>query len=113
MRLLLAVVVLLSAAQVYAQPRVDSDRLLFHAKETFSLPPGVDMKIGPFEKSDLPGVWKAVMTLSRREQSQNRDLYVTEDGSRYFLAEVVDLTKLPDESNQAKLKIEGTPAKGP
>lgn len=110
----LLVLALLSAAGVSAaESEIDKERLLFHIKETFNIPSGVEAKLGTFEKSEIPGLYKVTMTLSRGGQSQERPVLVSEDGRRYIVSDVQDATTLPDAAILAKLKVDGAPAKGP
>ena len=95
-----------------AQPKIDSEKLMFHVRETFNIPSGVDMKLGTPEKSEMSGLWKVNLTLSKGGQSQDRTLLVSEDGKHYMIAEVQDVSKLPDVDNLAKLNIKGAPSKG-
>lgn len=96
-----------------AQPKINADRLLFHVKETFNIPSGVETRLGEPERSEIPGLWKVTLTLSKGGQSQERTLLVAEDGAHYLVAEIQDVTKLPDPDNLARLKLDGAPAKGP
>jgi len=114
MRLLSALLVLCSFGLANAaEPKINTDKLLFHVKETFNLPPGVDMKLGKAEKSEIPGLYKVALTLSKGGQAQDRMLLVSEDGSRYLVAEIQDVNKLPDADVLKQLKTEGAPSKGP
>ena len=112
---LLSTLVLLSVlgTPAIAEPTINTDKLMFHVKESFNIPPGVDMKLGSPEKSDMPGLWKVVMTLSKGGQTQDRTLLVSEDGAHYLAAEIQDVNKLPDTDNLKGLNLQGAPAKGP
>lgn len=98
---------------VRAQPKVDEPLLLFHLRETFGIPSGVDMKLGDWQKSEINGLWRVKLTLSRGDQSQERDVLVSDDGKYYLVADIEDLSKLPDAQNLKLLDIAGAPSKGP
>lgn len=109
-----AALLLALSVPAFAQPKIDSDRLVFHLKETrlSGLPPDVNIQIGKVEKSEMAGLWKVTVELARGEQKQTVVLLVSEDGKRYIMGEVSDLTKLPDQDVLTKLKTDGAPAKG-
>src|SRR6185295_15674579 len=112
MRLLPALLLLsLAGLPAHAEPKINTDKLMFHVKESFNIPGGVDMKLGKPEKSDIPGLWKVVLTLSKGGQSQDRALLVSEDGTRYLVAEIQDVNKLPDGDNMKGLHLDGAAAK--
>jgi len=111
--LLVLIAVFFLSVSVRAQPKLDEDRLLFHVKETFNIPAGVEAKLGTPEKSGIPGLWKVKLTLSRGGQTQERTILVSEDGARYVVGDVAELSKLPDPENLARLKTAGAPSKGP
>jgi len=64
---------------VFALQQGSSAELLRCVREVTKLPPQVELKIGPFDKTPYPQFLKSVITASNGKQTQTAQIFITKD----------------------------------
>src|SRR5687767_3889988 len=107
----LSLLALLLAPAFAASP--SKDKVPQHLRETFAIPSEVPLELSDPKPSGVPALKKALLKVGSGEQSQTREVYLSDDGRHYFMADKQDLQLEPDADRRSKLRLDAAPAKGP
>jgi len=114
--LLVAGLLSMSTATVPAARAADdavSTRIADYYRRKSNLPPDVSVSVTDIKDSTIPGAKSASLQLSRGGQSQNVEILMSPDGRYVVFGSVEDVTADPFAETMKKLKVDGSPTKGP
>lgn len=92
---------------------LDKEALIDHIKETYPLPPGVELELGDPKPSKIPSFNKIVVTFRAGPGAQTETLYISQDGRHYILGEFKDLKIHPDNVRLKGVSLKDVAARGP
>lgn len=112
MKKFMAVLVLsVSTAALWAAyPGAQS--VIAHMRESFGYPPEVKISMDTPRPSQLPGFQEATLTFQFQNQTQQQNVYLSEDGKHYFIGVIKDLNTNPDKERWSKIRLDNAAAKG-
>lgn len=90
-----------------------NQKIIDYYRRKSNLPPEVTATVTDIKDSKIPGAKVATLQLSRGGQIQSTELLMSADGRYVVFAEVEDVTSDPFKAIAAKIKIDGSPVKGP
>lgn len=90
-----------------------NQKIIEYYRRKSNLPPEVTASISNITDSKIPGAKQATLTLSRGGQSQTTQVIMSADGRYVVFGEVEDVNSDPFKAIAAKIKIDGSPIKGP
>jgi protein-disulfide isomerase len=114
----LAVLLLLSCAGCSAQSNSTSaspdvtQKVQRQVRAYFSIPPDVDVKLGPLTPSEFPNYDNLTVTLSQGGKSQSVSFILSRDGKNLIRLTRMDLTKDPYTETMKKIDVAGRPVRG-
>jgi protein-disulfide isomerase len=82
-------------------------------RELFAWGPAMQVKLGPLSQSPAAGFYLVPIQVVLNNQTQTGEVYVSKDGKTLLRGEMYDMSADPFAANRAKLRLEGSPAKGP
>ena len=95
---------------VFALQQGSSAELLRCVREVTKLPPQVELKIGPFNKTPYPQFLKSVVTASNGKKTQTGEVFITKDRRTGILGIV---TPFGEDFVRAMIKTKDVPSVGP
>jgi protein-disulfide isomerase len=107
---LLCLVLLAGARAAWA---LDKNALLDHLRESYRIPPGLEVTIGEPKPSEVQGFDAADVTLSRGGMSQVEKVYISKDGRHYILGGFKDLKLHPDQDRLQRMDLKDAASRGP
>ncbi|HVE12277.1 MAG TPA: thioredoxin domain-containing protein [Elusimicrobiota bacterium] len=114
MRTLSLTLAALLAATVASAAAPDKAALLAHVRESYSIPDVVELSLGDFKASEIPGFDVAEMTISHGKMHQTEQVYLSKDGKHYLLgsSSFRDLGTNADQERLAKMDLKAAPVRG-
>jgi protein-disulfide isomerase len=95
---------------IFALQQGSSAELLRCVREVTKLPPQVELKIGPFNKTPYPQFLKSVITASNGKQTQTAEIFITKDRRTGILGIVLPFR---EDFVRALIKTKDVPGVGP
>lgn len=112
-RAVVAMVVLCLGCAAQSNPVELNQRIERQVRATFSLPPTVNVQVGPRTTDpDFPGYDKVVVTLSQGDRKLPQEFLLSKDGKTLVRATKMDLSKDPYAEIMKKIDVTGRPVKG-
>lgn len=90
-----------------------NQKIIEYYRRKSNLPPEVTATITDVKDSKIPGAKIATLQMSRGGQVQSTQILMSADGRYVVFAEVEDVTSDPFKAIAAKIKVDGSPVKGP
>lgn len=114
---------LIAAFPACAQPthsggtQVDGARLL-HSSEAFirnlfTWGPQYQVKVGPLGPAPSPDFYSVPLLVTYKGRTERATFYISKDGKDFIRGEMYDMSADPFAANLAKLRIAGSPSRGP
>ena len=79
----------------------------------FAWGPGMEVKLGPLSQSPAPDFYAVPIQVTLNNQAESGEVYVSKDGKTLLRGDMYDMASDPFAANRAKLRLQGSPAKGP
>jgi protein-disulfide isomerase len=81
-------------------------------RSTYSLPPEVNITVGPRRPSEFPNYDMVTVTLDGSQKKQDFDFLLSKDGKSLLRLSKFDLTKDPYAETMKKIDVKGRPTRG-
>jgi protein-disulfide isomerase len=110
-----AFIVLLVLCLGCAAQRSESDvslRIQRQLRATYSVPPAVQIVVGPRAPSEFPNYDKITVSFTHGDQKQNHDFLLSKDGKTLVRFTKLDLTSDPYADVMKKINTAGRPTRG-
>ncbi len=82
-------------------------------RNLFAWGPDFKVELGPLGESPSPDFYLVPIHITINGQSDNGTVFVSKDGKTFLRGEMYSMTKDPYAENRAKLRLDGSPSKGP
>lgn len=79
----------------------------------FGWGPDVKVELGPLAPSAAPDYYTVPVSVILNGQKESGQVYVSKDGKDLLRGEIFDMSTDPFAANRAKIRVEGSPTKGP
>ncbi len=99
------------------EPRENDAQLLKNteafARKLFAWGPDVQVKLGALAPSPAADFYDVPIEITLAGHTESGDVYVSKDGKTLLRGEIYDMSADPFAANRAKIRVDGSPAKGP
>lgn len=82
-------------------------------RQLFGWGPNIKVTLGPFGPSAAQDFYTVPIEVTLGEQKEKGEVYVSKDGKTLLRGEIYDMAADPFAANRAKIRIDGSPEKGP
>jgi protein-disulfide isomerase len=82
-------------------------------RKLFAWSPEIKVQLGPLAQSPAADFYVVPIEITVDGKKESGEVYVSKDGKTLLRGEVFDMSADPYADNRAKIRIEGSPAKGP
>ena len=82
-------------------------------RELFAWSPAIKVQFGPLAQSSAADFYVVPIEVTVDDRKETGEVYVSKDGKTLLRGEVFDMSVDPYAANRAKIRLEGSPAKGP
>lgn len=84
-----------------------------YLRKLFAWGPNFQVKVGPLADSAAPQFYEVPVQVTYNGQTDSGSVYVTKDGKFVFRGEIHGINSDPFAATRAKIKLNGSPSKGP
>jgi len=82
-------------------------------RKLFAWSPEIKVQLGPLAQSAAADFYVVPIEVTVDDRKESGEVYVSKDGKTLLRGEVFDMSADPYAANRAKIRVEGSPAKGP
>jgi len=82
-------------------------------RKLFAWNADVKVEVGPLTQSPAADFYVAPIEVTMGGRKESGEVYVSKDGKTLLRGEIYDMSSDPFAANRAKIRVEGSPAKGP
>ena len=82
-------------------------------RQLFAWSPAIKVQLGPLAQSSAADFYVVPIDITVDGKKESGEVYVSKDGKTLLRGEVFDMSVDPYAANRAKIRFEGSPAKGP
>ncbi|MGD0957481.1 MAG: thioredoxin domain-containing protein [Candidatus Acidiferrales bacterium] len=82
-------------------------------RKLFAWSPEIKVQLGPLAQSAAADFYVVPIEVTVDDRKESGEVYVSKDGKTLLRGEIFDMSADPYAANRAKIRVEGSPAKGP
>jgi protein-disulfide isomerase len=82
-------------------------------RQLFAWGPNIKVTVGGFKHSPSADYYTVPIEISFNDQKESGEVYVSKDGKTLIRGEIYDMSADPFAANRTKIRVDGSPGKGP